>query len=38
MWIAGLCLSFDLTAAALLAWVMMARARGQRGQQSFDPG
>jgi hypothetical protein len=28
----GFCMSFDLTAAALVAWVMLARARAERQQ------
>jgi len=30
----GFCMSFDVTAAAFVAWVMLARARGRREQQS----
>ena len=31
----GFCMSFDVTAAAFVAWVMLARARGRREQQSL---
>jgi len=31
----GFCMSFDVTAAAFVAWVMLARARGGREQQSL---
>jgi hypothetical protein len=34
----GFCLSFDVTAAAFVAWVMLARARGEREQQSLSLG
>lgn len=34
----GFCMTFDVTAAAFVAWVMLARARGERVQQSFGPG
>ena len=34
----GFCMTFDVTAAAFVAWVMMARARDEREQQSFGPG
>jgi hypothetical protein len=30
----GFCASFDVTAGALVAWVMLRRARGKRAQQS----
>jgi len=33
----GFCLSFDVTAAAFVAWVMLIRARGEREQQRFSP-
>jgi hypothetical protein len=32
------CMTFDLTAAAFVALVMLARARGERMQQSLSPG
>jgi hypothetical protein len=28
----GFCMTFDVTAAAIVAWVMLARARGKRAQ------
>ena len=31
----GFCMSFDVTAAVIVAWVMLARARGQGKQRSF---
>jgi hypothetical protein len=34
----GFCMTFDVTAAAFVAWVMLARARGERVQQSVSPG
>lgn len=34
----GFCMTFDVTAAALVALVMLARTRGQRVQQRFSPG
>lgn len=34
----GFCGSFDVTAAALVAWVMQARARGERAQKSLGLG
>jgi len=34
----GFCMTFDVTAAAFVALVMRARARGERVQQSFSPG
>jgi hypothetical protein len=34
----GFCMAFDVTAAAIVASVMLARARGRRAQQSFGPG
>jgi hypothetical protein len=34
----GFCMTFDVTAAAFVAWVMLARARDERQQQSFGPG
>jgi hypothetical protein len=34
----GFCMTFDVTAAAFVAWVMLARARDEREQQSFGPG
>ena len=34
----GFCMTFDVTAAALVALVMLARARGRRAQKSFGPG
>lgn len=34
----GFCASFDVTAAAFVALVMLARARAERAQQSFRPG
>lgn len=34
----GFCMTFDVTAAAFVAWIMLARARGERVQQSFGPG
>lgn len=33
----GFCASFDVTAAALVALVMLARARAERAQQSLRP-
>jgi hypothetical protein len=33
----GFCMTFDVTAAAIVAWVMLARAPGEREQQSFGP-
>jgi hypothetical protein len=32
----GFCMTFDVTAAAFVALVMLARARGEREQQSFS--
>ncbi len=34
----GFCGSFDVTAAGLVALLMLARARDEREQQSFGPG
>jgi hypothetical protein len=34
----GFCMSFDVTAAAVVALVMLARARGQRAQQRVGAG
>jgi hypothetical protein len=34
----GFCMTFDVTAAAFVALVMLARARGERKQQSSGPG
>ena len=34
----GFCMTFDVTAAAFVAWVMLARARGEREQQSLSLG
>jgi hypothetical protein len=34
----GFCMTFDATAAAFVALVMLARARGERVQKSFSPG
>ena len=34
----GFCMTFDVTAAAIVALVMLARARDEREQQSFGPG
>jgi hypothetical protein len=34
----GFCLTFDVTAAAFVALVMLARARGEREQKSFSLG
>jgi hypothetical protein len=34
----GFCMTFDVTAAAIVASVMLARARGKRAQKSFGPG
>ena len=34
----GFCMSFDVTAAAFVALVMLARARGERVRQSVSPG
>jgi hypothetical protein len=34
----GFCMSFDVTAAAFVALVMLARARDERAQQSFNIG
>jgi hypothetical protein len=34
----GFCMTFDVTAAAFVALVMLARARGERVQQSSSPG
>ena len=33
----GFCMTFDVTAAAFVALVILARARGERVQQSFSP-
>ncbi len=33
----GFCMGFDVTAAVILALIMLARARGRREQQGFDP-
>lgn len=33
----GFCMTFDVTAAAFVALVMLARARGERMQQRFSP-
>ncbi len=33
----GFCMTFDVTAAVIVAWVMLARARGKREQQRFGP-
>ncbi len=33
----GFCMAFDVTAAAVVAWVMLARARGERRRRSFSP-
>lgn len=33
----GFCMSFDVTAAALVAVLMLIRARGERAQQGFGP-
>jgi hypothetical protein len=32
----GFCMTFDVTAAALVAWVMLARTRRLREQQRFN--
>jgi len=39
-YIIGISLALPIcgAAAALLAWLVMARARAQRGRQSFGPG
>jgi len=34
----GFCMSFDVTAAAFVALVMLARARDERARQSVSPG
>lgn len=34
----GFCMSFDVTAAAFVAWIMLARARGERERQSLSTG
>ena len=34
----GFCMTFDVTAGAFVALVMLARARGKRAQQSVGPG
>jgi hypothetical protein len=34
----GFCGSFDVTAAALVALLMLARARGKQARSSFGPG
>lgn len=34
----GFCLSFDVTAAAFVALLILARARAERAQQRFGPG
>ena len=34
----GFCLGFDVTAAAFVAWAMLARARGERAQKGFGSG
>ena len=31
----GFCMSFDVTAAVIVAWFMLARARGQGKQRGF---
>jgi len=33
----GFCMTFDVTAALIVAWVMLARARGERAQKSIGP-
>jgi hypothetical protein len=32
----GFCMSFDVTAGALVAWIMLARTRGKRQQRSLE--